>query len=124
MTDRELLQQVLDVLEEIHSGNMTPMAEENWNKAIDAIKARLAQAEKQNPHGWYIDGYGAVIGTVEPKSVRVGEWLPWYIYQPQREWVGITDAEVREQSDLLEGGWISYGGFAQAIEEMLKEKNT
>jgi hypothetical protein len=40
---------------------------------------------QQEPHGWYIDGYGAVIGTAEPKSVRVGEWLPWYTTPPQRK---------------------------------------
>ena len=51
----------------------------------DAVEVILAQPE-QEPHGWYIDGYGAVIGTAEPKSVRVGEWLPWYTVPPQRTW--------------------------------------
>ena len=58
---------------------------ELWIRAADhhkAIKEALAQPE-QEPYGWYIDGYGAVIGTAEPKSVRIGEWLPWYTTPPQ-----------------------------------------
>lgn len=41
----------------------------------------------------------------------------------QREWQGLTDEEIKEQADLLEGEWISYEGFARAIEQALKEKN-
>lgn len=47
MTDRELMQQALVALEEIHPGNMTPMAEEAWNKAITALRERLAQPEQE-----------------------------------------------------------------------------
>ena len=57
----------------------------------DAIKEALAQPE-QEPYGWYIDGYGSVIGKNEPKSVRVGEWLPWYTTPPQRK--PLTDEEI------------------------------
>ena len=47
MTDRELMRQALEALEDIHPGNMTPMAEEAWNKAITALRERLAQPERQ-----------------------------------------------------------------------------
>ena len=58
------------------------------------VPLSLAKAQpEQEPHGWYIDGYGAVIGTAEPKSVRVGEWLPWYTTPPQRTWVNLTDED-------------------------------
>ena len=84
------------------------------NKAAQA----LAQPE-QEPHGWYIDGYGAVIGTAEPKSVRVGEWLPWYTTPPQRTWVGLTDKDwnrSKHNYDFQKGvDW---------AELILKEKNT
>jgi hypothetical protein len=40
---REALQTVLGALEGIHPGNMTPMAEEYWNKAITVAKQALAQ---------------------------------------------------------------------------------
>ena len=35
------LRQAVQTLEEIHPGNMTPMAEEAWNKAITAAKQAL-----------------------------------------------------------------------------------
>jgi hypothetical protein len=38
----EALKLALDALEGIHPGNMTPMAEEYWNKAITLIKQALA----------------------------------------------------------------------------------
>jgi hypothetical protein len=41
MTQTEALRLALEALEEIHRGNMTPMAEESWNKAITAIKPAL-----------------------------------------------------------------------------------
>jgi hypothetical protein len=39
--DTALLRQALEALEEIHPGNMTPMAEQNWNVAIAALRHRL-----------------------------------------------------------------------------------
>ena len=42
MTKDEALKLALEALEGIHVGNMTPMAEINWNKAILAIKEALA----------------------------------------------------------------------------------
>jgi hypothetical protein len=44
----EALKLLLEALEGIHPGNMTPMAEEYWNKAITAIKQALA-APVQEP---------------------------------------------------------------------------
>jgi hypothetical protein len=83
----------------------------------DAVEVILAQQE-QEPHGWYIDGYGAVIGTAEPKSVRVGEWLPWYTVPPQRK--PLTDEEIydmynepRSDAEMI--------AFARAIEAKIKE---
>jgi hypothetical protein len=81
---------------------------------------RESLAQTQEPHGWYIDGYGAVIGTAEPKSVRVGEWLPWYTATPQRTWVGLTDEERIEIDHLA----LSRVQAVQMTEAKLKEKNT
>ena len=39
--------EALDALEEIHPGNMTPMAEQAWNKAINAIREALAEPEQK-----------------------------------------------------------------------------
>jgi len=50
MTDREAMKLALEALEGIHVGNMTPMAEENWNKAITALRQALEQpAQQQEP---------------------------------------------------------------------------
>ena len=47
MTKDEALDLALEALEGIHPGNMTPMAEEYWNKAITAIKqARSAPVQE------------------------------------------------------------------------------
>lgn len=45
MTDREAMKLALDALEGIHVGNMTPMAEENWNKAIAVLRQALEQPD-------------------------------------------------------------------------------
>ena len=42
-TLRQAAEQALEALEEIHFGNMTPMAEKNWNKAITALQEALAE---------------------------------------------------------------------------------
>ena len=47
MTDlRKAAEMALEALENIHSGNMTPMAEESWNKAMKALRQALAQSEQ------------------------------------------------------------------------------
>ncbi|NBW22548.1 MAG: hypothetical protein EBR82_82840 [Caulobacteraceae bacterium] len=42
----EAMKQALKALEKIHAGNMTPMAEEAWNKAITSLRQAIAEAEK------------------------------------------------------------------------------
>ena len=49
MTDREIMQMALEALKEIHPGNMTPMAEEAWNKAITTLSTRLAEPDPLPP---------------------------------------------------------------------------
>jgi len=57
MTDlRQAAEQALEALKEIHPGNMTPMAEEAWNKAITALRAALEQPEPE-PTGHGADRY-------------------------------------------------------------------
>lgn len=80
MTDRELLQQALDALQ----GNWRT---DESDKAIEALRARLAQ--------------------------------------PEKEWVGLTDAEVEKVFfDMGQFAKIDLKTFARAIEAKLKEKNT
>mgnify|MGYP003652254974 CR=1 FL=1 len=47
MNLREAAQQALEILEEIHPGNMTPLAEGAWSTAITALRAALAETAMQ-----------------------------------------------------------------------------
>ena len=47
MNLREAAQRALEILEEIHPGNMTPLAEGAWNTAITALRAALAEDAMQ-----------------------------------------------------------------------------
>ena len=72
-TLREAAQRALEALVQIHPGNMTPMAEEAWNKAIDALRAALAEPAEQEPEsdtegeGLYALLHG-IQGVIEPKA--------------------------------------------------------
>jgi hypothetical protein len=55
VTKDEALDLALEALEGIHPGNMTPMAEEYWNKAITAIK-QARSAPVQEPVAWRFTG--------------------------------------------------------------------
>jgi hypothetical protein len=46
MSKDEALKMAIEALEDIHFGNMTPMAERNWNKALQACKEALEQEER------------------------------------------------------------------------------
>lgn len=50
MTDklREAAQAALHDLEEIHHGNMTPLAEGVWRKAICGLRAALAEQDQRS----------------------------------------------------------------------------
>lgn len=49
----ESAEMALEALENIHSGNMTPMAEESWNKAMKALRRALEQSRQETKHGAY-----------------------------------------------------------------------
>ena len=52
------------------------------------------------------------------------EALRQALEQPVREWVGLTEEEVRHQWEVWRASLPRYVGFAHAIEAKLKEKNT
>ena len=49
MTKDEALKMALSTLEEIHPGNMTPMAEKAWITAIEALREAMSQKDEQGP---------------------------------------------------------------------------
>jgi hypothetical protein len=123
MNDRELMQQALDALnnsvdlvredaynaEELYGnyptrqrkvGGLKVLADDH-EKAITALRDRLAQPEQE----LVID------------CPRCGHCCP------QRQWVGLTDEELR---DIAGDGpdYFDWKVFGRAIEAKLKEKNT
>ena len=127
MTDKELMQMALDALKEYvgvvvsvnDPNDWTPKvadAGEPARKAIEALRARLAQPNQFNPD------WDAVAVMVEEQQ-RMAKEL-----KAQREWQGLTDDQmfavlvsVDETAVRFPDG---FRQFAKAIEAKLKEKNT
>jgi hypothetical protein len=104
MTDRELLQQALDALDTFDDENGWG---EKQKKTYEAIKARLAQPES------------------EPKKlINVNGVLEQAGYVKKKEWVGLTDEEIREGN---RESWVTTQAWQSAVwwaEAKLKEKNS
>jgi len=139
MTDRELMQDALDALNNFDKGNHGM----RWQvPLINALRARLAQPEQElvvklkellevqgrdgtwnyDPyfHGMY-NGIEVMLAVLENREpVFRGAPKKWL---SKKEWVGLTDEEVMS---LLPGavrlppGWVD---TVRAIEAKLKEKN-
>ena len=135
--EREVMQMALDALQE------------NWrtdesDKAIEAIRARLAQPE-QEPVAWmyeYGTDHGDAVNQIfwhknlrlEKPTGLVRNVVPLYTAPPQREWVGLTDGDVNYCVDAIYKGFnikprneIEIKYFERVIkfvEAKLKEKNT
>ena len=97
MTDRELLQQVLDAWQD-------HWVDDNQSALLKMIRARLSQCER--------------CGEVNPAEIHT--------CTPKSEWQGLTDEEIMEMLDYGQYGRVpEYArNFANAIEAKLKEKNT
>jgi hypothetical protein len=81
----EAMKQALEALEEIHPGNMTPMAEEAWNKVITALRKAIEQAEKLKPSLWFAIGKdGRVKYTTD--SERALKWKQAGSYRLVRDY--------------------------------------
>ena len=97
----EAMKLALEALEGIHPGNMTPMAEEYWNKAITALQEALAQPQ-QEPVAWAIsydgetpyaiwpDGDGALLDLEVKRQGGTTCKLPLYISAPAQEFTCST----------------------------------
>jgi hypothetical protein len=95
----DAMKQALEALEEIHPGNMTPMAEEAWNKAIATLRLAIEQAERQE-HSIEIRVYGQTVTFVtrEPMA-HYKDGDRFYRTPPQRQ--PLTDAEIWRQYQSL-----------------------
>ena len=100
MTDRDLMQEALDALQ----GNWRT---DESDKAIEALRARLAQPEPK-PVAWMLtelDGTPLIdCGdlVVKQRPVLVSDktdCIPLYTAPSQREWQGLTDEEIRNEAN-------------------------
>ena len=140
------LKLALEALEEIHPGNMTPIAEDAWKKAITAIRSVLNEhgealaekpAQQQEPVAWmwrckpYCNWPEWSVSLKRPadsgrdghKRTEGYEDVPLYTFPPaSKPWVGLTQQDIDIAfDDTQEGG--GFNEFARAIEAKLREKN-
>ena len=111
MTDRELMQDALDALNNFDKGNHGM----RWQvPIIKALRARLAQP-KPDYEAEFIKHWN------EGKVRRVFDGKRMV---PEREWVGLTREELAEIAEFHFHGALSAREFYDDIEAKLKEKNT
>jgi hypothetical protein len=126
---REEAQQVLDALQCATPPTFSAKIVEDWQNAVEFLRARLAQPEPE-PVAWVYDkfnweswGDGSWQITVTQNKEQ-DDQQPLYTAPPQREWQGLTDEEIMS---LLPGAVRLPPGWSEtvrAIEAKLKEKNT
>ena len=88
-------------------------------RVIEALRTALAQPEPE-PVAWISHNAGLYHGKPD-ESLNP---LPLYTAPPKKEWVGLTDEEIREgnkDSWVTRQAWESAAWWAEA---KLKEKNT
>ena len=99
MTDKELLQQALDAL----------------NNYVGVVKSEL------NEHSWDTK----IVDAGKPAREAI-EAIKARLAKPEKEWVGLTDEEVKilTTQNRTDFSRPPYEEFYRAIEAKLKEKNT
>jgi hypothetical protein len=100
MTDKELMQDVLDTMEAaIKAGDwkVDGACDPDW--VLNALRARLSQCER--------------CGEVNPAEIHT--------CTPKREWQGLTDAEAE---NIIDDCWDDPDMFIEAIEHVLRRKNS
>ena len=107
-----------DLIERLRLGDGTSADHELLLEAADALEA-LAQP-KQKPLAWISTGPATMIHWTADKPAYGDDWVPLYTAPPQRTWVGLTDAEIKDILDCGRGGLVDI----KKTEAKLKEKNT
>jgi hypothetical protein len=134
---RAIMQQAFDAFEDLKkSVTRDGTVSENWDAyyekeyyALEALRQALAQPE-QEPVAWLLPEYGDVLSASEADGTGIYN-VPLYTAPPRKEWVGLTDEEIKEVLDLNVAPWSLSGvalqhvmDDARALEAKLKEKNT
>lgn len=118
MTDRELMQQALDLLDDINQCSLPsagiPLPAE-IDHVMEALRARLVQPEPE------ADICCQDFEHCNRSCTPRGQWLAQK--EAQREWQGLTEQEhmqIAIDCGCASADWVFYGA---AVERKLKEKN-
>lgn len=124
-TLREAAQQALEALEDMLGWeSLAPQSVQDSSKqSLQRLREALAQPDPE-PVAWMtINPYGEEddISYEDPTMDLLDGWTckPLYTQPPQREWIGLTDAELEEFSNMQLGAY----DLCDAVEERLEEKN-
>lgn len=130
MTDRELMQQAMDALEDACGGRCNAENNPCWQRDIgNALRDRLAQQE-QEPVAWITKGGKGDLWwhrSVDDNGNDNLDDVPLYMAPPLRSWVGLTD---EERTNLWREftGWgdpsFDDNNLMKAIEAKLRSENT
>jgi len=129
MTDRELLQQALDMLDDINQCSLPPTGiplPAEIDEVMEALRARLAQPEPE-PVAWMHNFIDDVIIKNRPTDItcNAGRWTALYTAPPQREWQGLTDEEYEAMAEqYVTNCYFDTLKYAKAIEAKLRDKNS
>jgi uncharacterized UPF0160 family protein len=96
------------------------LAMENFSEVNQEIEEALKQPE-QEPVG-YVTNSGRSAWII--KDVDLDDDTPLYAAPPKREWVWLTDEEIKEGADLSRLYKDQFEPVARWAESILKEKNT
>ena len=137
MTDRELLQQALDALNNYVGVVKSELNEHSWDtkivdagkparETIEAIRARLAQPEQIDEQGRSMTYWGGLSikndyerGFIDGMAKQTQSSVDKALNQ-KKEWVGLTAADLME---LVAFTHMTMEN-ALSVEAKLKEKNT
>ena len=123
MTKDEALKLALETLE---CWQRNEDCNEPMSKILEAIKEALAQ--EQEPMAWISTGPARMIHWTSDKPAYGDDWVPLYTNPPQREFVGLTDEEIKafdtwHDNREEEVGWCNPSEIVAYIEAKLKQKN-
>jgi len=122
----EAIKQALEELQYVLNSSTNedfPLHGNSFDKTISILEQAIEQAEKQEPVGEIVQAFEGLTAVSIPVMPPVGTKL--YAAPPQREWVGLTDADIAHaMHGNVEGSNMLPYQFARAIEAKLKEKNT
>ena len=114
MTDRELIQQALDLLDDINQCSLPPAG-----IPLPAEIDHVREALRNRLEKWTVKDMAYRPGGLsQPDLAQVGEVGIW----GQREWQGLTDGQKKMAYALY--GTMTAEGFVKSLETKLREKNT